>query len=839
MRRLPLTKHGPKRRRPQTQSAPRFYARDPPLSRTTPVTLVHANFEKTQICGKPGTAVMADHGRRSPASSGRVSPETYGGQYDPFVSPLDRFEMAHLPRRSPNEQGSQDRPRARSAGSISNESLSQDTPFADPRPAGASSYAPIPDENPNPVQGRRSFVGVDSLMSMNSLGPYKTQDPVAQALVDRRAGEIATWKIHWQTPAIIIVLWVGGVMGVLGHHFFYLSLDGHPAENQLVKIRYGTALGYFVKSCLVGSVILSYRQRIWHTFRQKAMTLSAIDGLFSVTEDPTQFINWEMLRNSKLATLMALCSWLIPIASVLSPAALTSEPRTTFTNDTCRQVANLNFTRESFYNFRKEGDYPGSSLVYYNTTDKAATTDGWFDYYDQPSKNVKKLTVTSVYLGKPATYVNASINACQEGYNCTYPLSFQGPGYKCDEIANSTHPTLEDQNVPFNISALAPIGDQIYMASVDLNDYRVPQTDTGTDGVAKPGYDPATLGAFDSEPVLWIGYAINTSQPYPAGSPYRSQWKNIHEPKIFKCIAHHTNYTFEMHYNDTNQIVNRTAREFIAPLIDTTVSLNPANASEYLATPVTNYVLPSPDVEKYKLTAAYHALGQQLRNFLRGSISYTPPYYVTKSDISETRLLIPSTSYPVPNLMDELQSMLEDMLITLLSEPHLVIADKTDVPCRKSRTLNTFVYHKEGLWIGYALAVAVAFGFLLVGGWSIFQNGVASDTQFSRIMVTTRNPTIDRLSVGACLGGDPFPKELTRTKLRFGVLREEEVREGPLGRVEHCCFGTEGETSEIVKYGTYAGLQKWRTRVKAKDEYDEEAEWFEKERLLPLAEEER
>jgi hypothetical protein len=146
---------------------------------------------------------------------------------------------------------------------------------------------------------------------MNSLGQYKTKDPVAQALVDQRAGEIATWKIHWQTPAIIIVLWVAGVMAVLGHHFFYASLDGHPAENQLVKIRYGTALGYFVKSCLVGSVILSYRQRIWHTFRQKAMTLSAIDGLFSVTEDPTQFINWEMLRNSKLATLMALCSWYV------------------------------------------------------------------------------------------------------------------------------------------------------------------------------------------------------------------------------------------------------------------------------------------------------------------------------------------------------------------------------------------------------------------------------------------------------------------------------------------------------------------------------------------------
>lgn len=500
---------------------------------------------------------------------------------------------------------------------------------------------------------------------------------------------------------------------------------------------------------------------------------------------------------------------MIPIASVLSPASLTSESRTFVTNDTC-SVATLNFTHESYYNFRGGGEFTGAALVYYNTTDIDAKTDGWFDYFDQPSQYLKRLAVTSVYLGQPSTFVNASTNSCGAGYNCTYSVDIQGPGYKCSEVANSSHPDPQDPNVPFNISSMAPKGDLVYQASVDLNDYRDPQTKTQSNGVPEPGYDPDTLGVFDSEPVLWIGYAINTSTPYISSDPqaYQDKWKNVQEPKIFKCVAHYTNYTFEMHYNDTTQTANRTARTFLDPIIDTSVSLNPANESEYLATPPANYVHPT-DVARYKLTASYHAMGQQLRNFLRGTIAYTPPYFVSKSDISETRLLQTSSSYAVENLMEEVQSMYEDMLVTLMAEPYLVIASHTNVSCTRRKNVNTFIYHREGLWIGYALAVAVAFLFLLIGGWSIWENGVSSDTQFSRIMVTTRNPTIDRLSVGACLGGDPFPKELTRTKLRFGVLQEEEWKEGPLGKVEHCCFGTEGETHGIVKHGTYAGLRKY------------------------------
>ncbi|KAF2800080.1 hypothetical protein K505DRAFT_229565 [Melanomma pulvis-pyrius CBS 109.77] len=710
--------------------------------------------------------------------------------------------MSDLPRTSQDARDTYSFQKAPSPSESSLRNLPSGSYFPASRGGDNASImdSPAPGRGLFPTQ---TWGGTASLYSLGSLNHYKTMDADTQALVDRRAGEIAKWHIHWQTPAITVAFFIAGLLAALGHHVFYARLDGKPATEQLIMIRYGTALAFFVKSMLVGCVILCYRQRIWHTFRTKAMTMSAIDGLFSATEDPSQFFNWEMIRNGKLATLMALTSWLIPIASVLSPAALTSETRVTLNQTHCPAVASLNFSHESVYDFRNVNNYPGASLVYYNTTDTKGTTEGWFDYYDQPSKNARRLTVTSAYLRKAATLTKASNNSCGADWDCSYDLKFQAPGYKCDEASADDVP-------PFNLSVLAPEGKNIYYSNVDLNDYANPQIDTDDDGmpVQKPPY-PDSLGVFQSEPVLWIGYSLNTSKPYDKSSPYAELWRNVHEPKIFKCVLHYTDYTFNIKYEESIQNATLKQRDFLSPVIETAV-------------------VPT-DREKYKLAASYHAMGALLRNFMRGSIFYKSDsrYFVTKSDVSETRLMDSATSYPVANLMEELQSFYEDMIITLLSEPFLVVGDRQDVECDKTKKQNVYVYHAEGLWVGYAIAVAIAFASIFVGAWSIFQNGVSSDIQFSRIMVTTRNPTLDRLSVGACLGGDPFPKELTQTKLRFGVLLEDDPREGPLGRVEHCCFGAAGEVKEIVKNGTYAGLKKWRKPVE-----EEAGDVEEKEALL-------
>lgn len=482
----------------------------------------------------------------------------------------------------------------------------------------------------------------------------------------------------------------------------------------------------------------------------------------------------------------------------------------------CPAVATLNFTREAVSNYRTEqlSNSRGNSLIYYNTTDPSGLQPGYFDYYDQPSKIARRLAYSSVYLKKPQAREKAAAEFCGTGWNCTYPINFIAPAYKCDDISESIGP-----DAPFGADKLAPQGDFIYYADVDRGEYRRPQAPT-TDGVPDPGY-PDSIGLFDNEPVLWIGYAENTSIKYPADSPHAQKWTWVHEPKLFKCIMHHTNYTFEMRYRPTQNATLK-QRDFLYPVINTTLQSDGDNF--FTASPSSAFISPRDNATAYKLAAVYHSMGSMLRSFLRGDIEKTSDtFIITRSDISETRLMDGRTSYPQPDLRNGVQSLFEDMLLTLLSEPTLIAAETQAVECVKSRTMIVFVYIPRSLWIGYALAVAITLASIIVGSWAIYQNGVASDTLFSRILVTTRNPTLDHLSVGACLGGDPFPKELRETKLRFGVLVEEDPREGPLGPVEHCCFGTQGETSNIVKGRNYAGLRQYRV---------EDEDWEEKRGLL-------
>lgn len=302
---------------------------------------------------------------------------------------------------------------------------------------------------------------------------------------------------------------------------------------------------------------------------------------------------------------------------------------TVFNSSTCMAVPTLNFTRESYFNFRDETEERGrgTSMSFFNTTDREGKAEGYFDYYDRPSKNARRLAFSSAYLKRPQPRENARLTLCGDGWNCTYSINFIGPGYKCEDISDSNLP-----EAPFKLSQLAPQGNFMYLAEVDRHDYKSPQIDT-LDGVPvqDPPY-PASLGVFESEPVLWIGYANKTTELYPDGSPYAKKWKHVHVPKLFKCTMYHTNYTFDMRYRPAQNMTNK-QRDFLGPVINTTLSLSPGNSTSWVSTPSSNFIRPREDRAKYKLAAAYHSMGVLLRNFLRGDIEKTSDVLViTRSD---------------------------------------------------------------------------------------------------------------------------------------------------------------------------------------------------------------
>ena len=471
----------------------------------------------------------------------------------------------------------------------------------------------------------------------------------------------------------------------------------------------------------------------------------------------------------------------------------------------------LNFSAENDYDFRNAVEFFGNSLAFYNysipSDNKSAMS------YDMPSYMNQRLASLSIY---KHAFIGAA-SPC-DAYNCTYVMKMPGPGYKCEEIVNGS--AVYERMPERLFTDLAPEGDYIYVGNVTEGDFLRPN-EQPTDPILDPGWIP---GTFLYEPELWLGYTINTTEPYstseaeklwPANKTARAyRWTHRLEPKRLHCVYYHVNYTFNVNFTNGQQFVDVAEIDYIRPLMDTIYRESDGRGGIRYPDP-DKYSRPGQD--GYKLTAVYHSLGVHMRRFLDGHIKYPNnipgTFPITAAGLSMTNLVDDKTSFIVPNLEQAIRDMHQDIIITLWSEKDMVISANQTVSCVKTRYANLFKYYAKNLWIGYSVAVAVTLIAIGIGVLALQSNGISSDTLFSRILVTTRNPTLDNLSRGACLGSDPFPPELEETKLRFGELHEGGVSSaaglglsGFDGKPRHCAFGTVHETTDIVKGELYAGL---------------------------------
>jgi hypothetical protein len=421
---------------------------------------------------------------------------------------------------------------------------------------------------------------------------------------------------------------------------------------------------------------------------------------------------------------------------------------------------------------------------------------------------------------QPLNREDARLKSCGGDYNCTYTIEFRGPGYKCEELARGPEDDvkLAKAGVPFNTSILVPRGKHAYYANVTMGDYLRPQPATGgldeSKGGKPIGDTPEDFGYFKAEPMLYIGYAINSTVPL---EPPIQNWTHRYDQYVFACTHFETDYTVKTSYS--GPFFNTTiSYEFKKPIVDTEVSLNDGQPDELDIDPVSNYITPH-DKRRYRLVAAYHAMGQRFRSFLEGHIELQPPfpgpsYAKVYSEITSTRL-VNDDSTPRPEFHKLIQEFYVDMILSLFSAPEMLVVSETEVLVSRTRYQSTFVYNKGKLWGCYAPVIFFVLLSLILGAVTIHGDGTTFSVGFSRIMVTTRNTTLDEISRGACLGNDPFPPELMHTRLKFGVLNEgghEQEYQGLEGYVgaSHCAFGVPSELTPIQRGGHYAGLPRRR-----------------------------
>ncbi|KAI5859249.1 hypothetical protein GGS23DRAFT_586298 [Durotheca rogersii] len=654
---------------------------------------------------------------------------------------------------------------------------------------------------------------------------------------------------HWPRAWFMYLSFLFGVICAIGHHTFYKTLDGQPAEDQLSMLRYGSMLSLATKASLVSAVVMAFKRRMWSTVRSKFLSVAALDSLFAATEDLSAMLNLEIYQEAKIAMLLAVFVWITPVIMVLTSNTLTVEPTLQVDNTTCLGIRTLNFAREEFEEWRaptKIDGLNGLSISLWNTTAYDTTSPNWFDYYTGATNSLIRVMTQAAFKGQAVSKMGINVDICGTGWNCTYTVNFTAPAYKCLEVASGVSSgilALGEQTPPqgFSTRLLVPEGDYSYYAYSGGGEYSPIQMKEMMDGgipVADPPF-PEALGSFRTEPVLWVGFSVRT-EPDKAIPANRSMpgWNDAFIPKVVACEHYETDYTVMFNLTGGQQYINVTERKFLNRVMETTwiqgEDANDGTNDNTTAYPRSQYIYPR-DVRRYRRVAAYHSMGLQLRNFLNGTINSKnlgTPIASTKAD--QTKLLDQRQNYfALPNMAELIPQFYEDMIFSLFSDQQFVSVvwaaspnvssgtvpgdESTAYPCVRSRIENRYRYHERDLWIVYSISIVLAAAGVLSGTVAMLDNeGVLRSTRFSSIVTATRGLALEKLGWVADDHGE-LPQDFKDIKVGYGIIHATNgchaVHEdtgypgrpaGDAGEVRYG-FGLEGDVRQLKRASTLLG----------------------------------
>ncbi|KAJ0161213.1 hypothetical protein CTA2_6594 [Colletotrichum tanaceti] len=640
------------------------------------------------------------------------------------------------------------------------------------------------------------------------------------------------WRSCWNMYLFLIV----GLAFAAGHHAYYRSLQGRLVrhDEQLTSLRYGTALAFAAKASVATAVLSAFREQVWAVVRTRFLSLATIDDMFAAPETPFSLANREFLLKAKTAAALAILCWISPLAVILSINTLAAVPGTEAQNTTCPGVRSLNFRFEDSTDWRKGGkieDLSQMSLSYWNNTSSDKSDPYFFDYYTAPSMNAAEFLHASTYLQRPIVDEEHTFEVCERGWNCTVEIDFVGPAYKCTEVGRGTRGdfvlTQSSGTVapPFSMDDLAPTGNYTYIAHTLLGEYAFPQMARMKKGgipLMEPPY-PKHLGAFRTEPVIWIGYSelndnytsayLNSSEPVQNPAAFT--------PVLVACEHYEAHYTAEIVYRDGMQLPTIKSRDFLAPVINTSLvpdaEADDGTLDRTVAVPESNYVLPQ-DVGAYRRTAGYHSMGLFLRAKLNGTIR--EPGKVEETEVVQTSLIDHRFHFVRPNVIELIETWYGNLLMSMFARPRfqsVVWAAKLDeqtgvrrngigpasdylYPCTRSRPAVRYRYRASILLSVYGVLFLLASLGVAAGTLAVRTNGgISRGTRFSSIVEATRGTASDTR-----VWGRPASRRDSRAmKLGYGML----IRKGcgsdgpprlqPTPMVPVFGFGVEGQVDQV------------------------------------------
>lgn len=142
--------------------------------------------------------------------------------------------------------------------------------------------------------------------------------------------ESSPQRTCWGSPLEMLLLFTGGTISAIAHQLYYHFLDGKPVSSTHISqewvIRIGTGQAFLAKTCWKVAILIARAQQVWVTMDQKHLSLKTIDAMFTAATDFTSFRRWEMVSHAKIATLLALVAWFLPLSAIVTPSTLTVIP---------------------------------------------------------------------------------------------------------------------------------------------------------------------------------------------------------------------------------------------------------------------------------------------------------------------------------------------------------------------------------------------------------------------------------------------------------------------------------------------------------------------------------
>ncbi|KAM0541890.1 hypothetical protein ACHAPJ_013036 [Fusarium lateritium] len=558
---------------------------------------------------------------------------------------------------------------------------------------------------------------------------------------------------------------ITGIASAISHHLLYRHLHDNEARDQNWWLRLGQALAFITKANFVIAVFMAHQQIAWRAVSEQGYSVQAIDSLFGAAHNALELFNKEAWKKSWLVMFLAMYIWISPFVVIFTSATLSVVLDTRQEDASCFSVRTLNFSHEAKKTWRDpkraEGEtMNGARLSWYQDTTGARDGPDSFDYWLEPSSHLTSIASRVLAGGQALQRENVSAEVCGQGWDCSTLINFTGPGYKCQKLAKGTNSTMDKfggQEAPFNLSKFVPVGEYTYFTEAKTGEYAVKQMDKDpSTGRPIPPF-PESLGVFRTEPVIWLGYiTVDNVTASHAQNSSEDGWEDDYTPVISACEHWEINYSANITYTSGLQSYSIIKRDFLRKIINTTYVDDSANDGTYdktVAEPKDNYVFPR-DWENYQRISAYHVLGMKLREMLHGNIVLKN--YIAHSRIAESKLVGRHESLPVPNFEERIRQLYEDLLISLMIDPQLLVVawasepskmsgsrvggQDTEYPCTRSRTVGYFFYRRKVLVTVYAVSFLVAAVGVAYGIMAMWQDGVEElrEMTFSSIVEATR-----------------------------------------------------------------------------------------------------